>query len=1034
MRRFAKRSPALMLAVIMAVSMLMLGASAVDETTGFTDVGPDSPYAEAVEALAAANIVIGVGDNRFAPDIEVSRAMAITVLGHAAKVEPKDTDAFSDVVNGSWYSGYVGWANENGIVTGHGDGTFSPNDPVTGEQMDLIMTRYAKVAGIAYTSGNTSGEALTRGELAQIIYDAVFVQTEAAISPVEGALYIEGYEWGPCVTKVIITLPEAVDSVSAEGAMATTKGVDRVVEKAYLSDAKGGESTGASKYVTLELDLNYAVLSASSPFDNPTFFHNYWTPNYHVFAQFNVKQGGEDKTVVMGANCIDNRIAPDADQFTVRESYTGSDGEKVQYAAYEPEALANDGVKNPLIIWLHGAGEGGDGDPATMEGELDIALLGNEAADLANPEIQKYFTTKGGAVGAYVLVPQCETMWMDVGDGQQGDGSGISRYTAALMGAIDQYLTGNPDVDINRVYIGGCSNGGYMTVNMMIRYPNRWAAAYPVCEAYQYSIVTEEDVENIKDIPTWFVHCDTDFVVNPDVMSKPLYRAMLKAGADNAWFSLYENVLGMDLDNEGVGFPHAIWQHLFNDAVKGVQDVDAIKNSSDETMGFVASDATNGGASSNGYESIFAWMNDQVNGLTVATGSQTAVIEGFDWGPAVTKVILDLDVTVAADSVTAGSFSVSESKQSFDWSTFSPAVATAARTVTAAYVSDAKGSKVTENSNYVTLELFFDPNNGSPYFYDFIGSGQNTLADPYDLTFVLTGKSTLTTAGGDPIGVLSVAPVDLTAALTPQLDVKGLDLSGVFTGSDGKVLQYGSYAPADDGEKHPLVIWLHGMGEGGTDASIPVLGNKVTPLYGEEFQSIMGGAYVLTPQTAGFWLQYDEKDLSNWGDNPGTASIYTKTLKELIDKYVADNKNIDPDRIIIGGCSNGGYMTMNMILEYPGFFAAAYPICEAYKDTGITDEQLESIKDLPIWFVYAENDTTVDPTVYEAPTIARLEAIGADVHKSVFPNVVDTSGQFKDAEGKAHEYMGHWSWIYFFNNECEEDGVNMWEWMAEQSK
>lgn len=1021
----------MLLAVMMAVSMLTLGAFADDGALNFTDVRSDSPYAEAVEALAAAGIMVGVGGSRFAPDMVVSRSMAITVLGRAANAEPEDTDMFSDVDNGSWYSGYVSWAYENGIIIGDGEGRFYPNNPVTAGQMDLIMTRFAKLAGVVYTAGSSSPKAVTRGELAQIIYEAVCVQTEANI-----ALYIEGYEWGPCVTKVIVTLPEAVDAVSSESAVVTTKGVDRMVEKAYLSDAEGREVTEASEYVTLELDLNYAVLSASSPFDNPTFFHNYWTPNYHVFTQFTVEQNGEDKTVVMSGNCIDNRIAPDADQFAVRDSYTHSDGEKVQYAAYEPEDLANDGVKNPLIIWLHGAGEGGDGDPTTMEGELDIALLGNEAADLANPEIQKYFTTEGGAGGAYVLVPQCETMWMDVGDGQQGDGAGISRYTAALMGAIDQYLAGNSDVDVNRIYIGGCSNGGYMTVNMMIRYPDRWAAAYPICEAYQYSIVTAEDVETIKDIPTWFVHCANDFVVNPSVMSMPLYRAMLRAGAENAWFSLYENVLGMDLDNEGVGFPHAIWQHVFNDAVKGVQNVDAIKNSADddETMGFVASDATNGGDSSNGYDSIFAWMNDQVNDLTVANGSQTAVIEGFDWGPAVTKVILDLDVVVAADSVTAGSFSVSESKQSFNWFTFSPAVATAARTVTDAYVSDAEGNRITEDSNYVTLELFFDPNNGSPYFYDFIGSGQNTLADPYDLAYALTGKNTLTTVGGDPIYALSIAPVDLTAALTPQLDVEGLDLSGVFTGSDGKVLQYGSYAPADDGEKHPLVIWLHGMGEGGTDASIPVLGNKVTPLYGEEFQSIMGGAYILTPQTAGFWLQYDEEDLSVWGDNPGTASIYTKTLKELIDKYVADNEDIDPDRIIIGGCSNGGYMTMNMILEYPDFFVAAYPICEAYLDAGITDEQLESIKDLPIWFVYAENDTTVDPTVYEAPTIARLEAIGADVHSSVFPNVVDTSGLYTNADGTAYEYMGHWSWIYFFNNECEEDGVNMWEWMAEQSK
>ena len=51
-------------------------------------------------------------------------------------------------------------------------------------------------------------------------------------------------------------------------------------------------------------------------------------------------------------------------------------------AAYEPEKLKL-GVKKPLIIWLHGQGEGGT-DP-------DIDILGTETSALAKEEIQKYF-------------------------------------------------------------------------------------------------------------------------------------------------------------------------------------------------------------------------------------------------------------------------------------------------------------------------------------------------------------------------------------------------------------------------------------------------------------------------------------------------------------------------------------------------------------------------------------------------------------------------------------------------------------------
>ena len=311
----------------------------------------------------------------------------------------------------------------------------------------------------------------------------------------------------------------------------------------------------------------------------------------------------------------------------------------------------------------------------------------------------------------------------------------------------------------------------------------------------------------------------------------------------------------------------------------------------------------------------------------------------------------------------------------------------------------------------------------------------------------LTEGSALKLSNGTPVTTLEVDPsIDLfvryggtkadaeanrNAQFTmPQLE--GVDFSGVFTGADGRILRYASFIPAEDGETHPLVIWLHGAGEGGEDPTIPLLGNKVSALYGEDFQAVMGGAFVLTPQTPDFWLVYNEN--GDWQDNPGVSSLYNATLKELIDAYVADHGAIDPDRIYIGGCSNGGFMTMDMILSYPDFFAAAYPICEAYRDSGITNEQLAAIKTLPVWFVYAENDDTVLPDVFEAPTIQRLRDLGANVHTSIFPDVHDTSGLYTDENGAPYQYMGHWSWLYFFNNECQEDGVNLRQWLAEQRR
>ena len=78
---------------------------------------------------------------------------------------------------------------------------------------------------------------------------------------------------------------------------------------------------------------------------------------------------------------------------------TGRPGdETLTYGAYEPEALRIDGKRNPLIIWLHGMGEGGT--------DVSIELMGNEVVALIRKDIQSHFTTEDGESGAYVLAVQ----------------------------------------------------------------------------------------------------------------------------------------------------------------------------------------------------------------------------------------------------------------------------------------------------------------------------------------------------------------------------------------------------------------------------------------------------------------------------------------------------------------------------------------------------------------------------------------------------------------------------------------------------
>ena len=331
-------------------------------------------------------------------------------------------------------------------------------------------------------------------------------------------------------------------------------------------------------------------------------------------------------------------------------------------------------------------------------------------------------------------------------------------------------------------------------------------------------------------------------------------------------------------------------------------------------------------------------------------GQQTALVEGMPWGPAVTAVMLCLPQAVRCNSVSAGKFAVIERKEGFDRAIAARRIEDAPREVLRAVTVTAEGKETTQDSPYLLLELAAGPKTGSPFCYNPLTQKTNWCR-PYQLSVSLAAP--LVTAQGESLAALALDS-DVSLAV-PCLD--GVDLSGVFTGPQGHTLHYASYTPRSTSQgKRPLVIWLHGAGEGGEDPSIVLLGNQVTALFGETFQSIMDGAYVLAPQTPTFWLQYNAK--GNWQDNPGVSSVYRRDLMELIRRYVTDHPQIDPDRILLGGCSNGGYMTLDLVMREPGYFAAAYPICEAYLDADIRDEELRVIagSGLPIWFVYAQND------------------------------------------------------------------------------
>lgn len=413
-----------------------------------------------------------------------------------------------------------------------------------------------------------------------------------------------------------------------------------------------------------------------------------------------------------------------------------------------------------------------------------------------------------------------------------------------------------------------------------------------------------------------------------------------------------------------------------------------------------------------------------------------------DFGPYVTKLILPVGQKVKTENLSKDQFSVYVERRDMDGKLlmvpksflemdqlypsrgYTP--------VTRAYASDRMGNESREGE-CITLDLAYGP------IYRFssglcAGEGGHEFFtnNCYRITQIQTIPGE--TEEEDIVGLVFD---DKLKNYMP--DIEGF-LNSV-SGYEPMPLRYGYYIPQTGSGKKPLIVWLHGAGEGGWETTISYAGNKVVALASEKIQAYFGGAYIFCPQCETFWMDDGSGEITE-----NEKSIYGEALMAAIAEFVEKNPAIDRDRIYIGGDSNGGFMTMRMLMDYPDYFAAAFPICEAMIDTGITDEEIGKLKEIPIWFTHAANDPIVPIERFVLPTYERLiKAGGENIHLTMWDRIVDLYEGFQDEEGNPYEYLGHFAWIPLLNDDCRLDydkqpvqidgkEVTLLQWLAAQKK
>ena len=120
----------------------------------FRDVDVDDWFYDAVVYAYENGLMAGTGEATFSPSGTTTRGQIVTILWRLAGSPQVDyLMDFSDVDPAAWYGEAVRWASSLGIASGYGDGRFGPDDPITREQLAVMLYQYAWNMGYDLTGG-----------------------------------------------------------------------------------------------------------------------------------------------------------------------------------------------------------------------------------------------------------------------------------------------------------------------------------------------------------------------------------------------------------------------------------------------------------------------------------------------------------------------------------------------------------------------------------------------------------------------------------------------------------------------------------------------------------------------------------------------------------------------------------------------------------------------------------------------------------------------------------------------------------------
>lgn len=130
--------------IYLFILLVIIGITPLSFAVQFNDI-ESVPWAkDAIVSLSENGFINGYADGSFKPMSGITRAELVKIINRMNLFSDGSTLMFSDVNKSDWFYKEIGIAVKSGSVKGYPDGTFRPNDPVTREQVAVILNNLYK--------------------------------------------------------------------------------------------------------------------------------------------------------------------------------------------------------------------------------------------------------------------------------------------------------------------------------------------------------------------------------------------------------------------------------------------------------------------------------------------------------------------------------------------------------------------------------------------------------------------------------------------------------------------------------------------------------------------------------------------------------------------------------------------------------------------------------------------------------------------------------------------------------------------------